>query len=289
MKFLVIDSIAKSGTTLLSVVLRSLQGCETLDGSFVEHFAYKNYQSLLWPFEYGEMPLIFPNTVTNLSIDKLKEQSKHNLFSERTNGGKSKNEWIEILDHPHESINDLYTSIANSYNSKILGFRWNQQIFYSRIWLERSNQNFWITIIRNPFDRIYSNIRTHEWPIERALEITKNYDESYNVLKNHYKNFIIIKYEDLILDTDSVVKRLTEKLSLPYKKITPQVLIGANYQNYRSQGHRVSSSNSIRIAGKECKEFYSDSINQGKKHFDSKDICRIESVIKDLSFFKEYL
>ena len=73
MKFLVIDSIAKSSTTLLSAELRSLQGCETLDGSFVEPFSCKNYQSLLWPFEYGEMPLIFPNTVTNLSIDKLKE------------------------------------------------------------------------------------------------------------------------------------------------------------------------------------------------------------------------
>jgi hypothetical protein len=142
MKFLVIDSIARSGTTLLSAVLRSLQGCETLDASFIEPFACKNYQSLHWPFEYGEMPLISLKVEINLSIDKLKEKSKNNLFSERTNGGKSKSEWIEILDHPHESINDLYTSIANSYNSKILGFRWNQQIFYSRIWLERSNQNF---------------------------------------------------------------------------------------------------------------------------------------------------
>ena len=71
MKFLVIDSIAKSGTTLLSAVLRSLQGCETLDGSFIEPFACKNYQSLHWPFKYGEMPLIFPNIETNFSFENL--------------------------------------------------------------------------------------------------------------------------------------------------------------------------------------------------------------------------
>lgn len=289
MKFLVIDSIARSGTTLLSAILRSLDGCDTLDGVFVEPFACEKFDGLEWPYAFGNKALLCPTAPPNLSINRLKDNSKAYLHSERLNGGKSMDQWNRILDSKHSNVNDLYKSIASSYNAKVLGFRWNQQIFYSRIWLERSPDNFWLSIIRNPYDRIYSNMKTHNWPFEHALRITKNYNESYGELEQNYKNFILMKYEDLILRTDDVVRFLTKKLSLPHFRVSANNLLGANYKIYRSQGHRAGKDEESRIRGENCQKFYTSSMNQGKNLLKDQQISQISSEIESLEYFQEYL
>ena len=110
----------------------------------------------------------------------------------------------------------------------------------------------------------YSNIKTHNWSFEHALNITKSYNESYRLLEKNYKDFILIKYEDLILNTDYVVRFLTKKLSLPYLNVRENSLLGSNYKIYRSQGHRVGQDEKSRIAGKNCQKFETSSIYQGK-------------------------
>ena len=289
MKFLVIDSIARSGTTLLSAILRSLHGCDTLDGVFVEPFACEKFDDFEWPYDYGNKALLCPSEAPTLSINQLKDNSKAYLHSERLNGGKSIEQWNKILDEKHSNVNDLHKSIASSYNSQVLGFRWNQQIFYSRIWLERSPNNFWLTIVRNPYDRIYSNMKTHNWPFEYALNVTKNYDESYRILKQKYKNFILINYEDLILRTDDVVRFLTKKLSLPHFRVSANNLLGANYKIYRSQGHRAGKDGKSRIHGEQCKEFYTSSMNQGKQFLEDQQIQQISNEIEALEYFNKYV
>lgn len=289
MKFFVLDSIARSGTTLLSAILRSLDGCDTLDGVFIEPFACEEFDGLEWPHGYGNKPLLSPTEKPNLSIDRLKKNSTANLHSERLSGGKSKEEWNKVLEDKHFNIDDLYNSIASSYDAKVLGFRWNQQIFYSRIWLERSPDNFWMTIVRNPYDRIYSNMKTHNWPFEQALSVTNNYNKCYRFLEQNYKNFILIKYEDLILKTDFVIENLTKKLSLPYFKISANNLLGSNYKTYRSQGHRAGKDGKHRIHGESCHEFYKSSMNQGKQFLKDQQIKQISNVIEALEYFKKYV
>jgi hypothetical protein len=92
MKFFVLDSIARSGTTLLSAILRSLNGCNTLDAVFMEPFACEKFDGLEWSYGYGDKALLSPTEKPNLSIDRLKDISKANLHPERYCGGKSKEE-----------------------------------------------------------------------------------------------------------------------------------------------------------------------------------------------------
>jgi hypothetical protein len=132
-------------------------------------------------------------------------------------------------------------------------------------------------------------MKTHNWTFEDALKITKNYDECFTFLEQNYKNFILIKYEDLILNTDSVVRFLTKKLSLPYFKVSANNLLGANYKIYRSQGHRVGKDGKNRIQGESCHEFYTSSMNQGKDLLKDHHIKLISKAIKQLYFFKEYI
>jgi hypothetical protein len=146
-----------------------------------------------------------------------------------------------------------------------------------------------MTIVRKSYDQIYSNLKTHNWPFENALKITKNYDECYTHLEQNYKNFILIKYEDLILNTDSVVRYLTKKLSMPYFRVSANNLLGANYKIYRTQGHRVGKDGKSRIRGESCHEFYTSSMNQGKNLLEDQHVKQISREIEQLNFFKGYI
>jgi hypothetical protein len=132
-------------------------------------------------------------------------------------------------------------------------------------------------------------MKTHNWPFEYALRITKNYNESYRALEQNYKNFILIKYEDLILKTDNVVRFLTNKLYLPYVRVSANNLLGSNYKIYRSQGHRAGKDETSRIRGENCQKFYTSSMNQGKNLLIDQQIKQISSEIESLEYFQEYL
>jgi hypothetical protein len=80
MKFFVLDSIARSGTTLLSAILRSLNGCNTLDAVFMEPFACEKFDGLEWSYGYGDKALLSPTEKPNLSIDRLKDISSISML-----------------------------------------------------------------------------------------------------------------------------------------------------------------------------------------------------------------
>ena len=118
-------------------------------------------------------------------------------------------------------------------------------------------------------------MKTHNWPLNMlSLRITKNYNKSYAELEQNYDNFILIKYEDLILKTDNVVRFLTKKLSLPYLKVHANNLLGSNYKIYRSQGYRAGKDQKSRIIGEKCQKFYTSSMNRGKNSLKIREISR---------------
>ena len=73
---------------LLSEVLRSLEGCDTLDGVFVEPFGCAKLKEPQWPYDHAKKELINPSEDQYLSVEMLKEISKPKLHSSRLNEGK---------------------------------------------------------------------------------------------------------------------------------------------------------------------------------------------------------
>ena len=60
MKYLIIDSLARSGTTLFSSLVRTQKGCVTLDGSFME--PWNAYGTPSAPVRNGYRPIEFGAT-----------------------------------------------------------------------------------------------------------------------------------------------------------------------------------------------------------------------------------
>ena len=122
--------------------------------------------SFRWPFDFALH--IHKDCNYNVSFPNLIENSKKNLFGTRLSGGKTSNQWNKIFNNEFNCPENLYQNIAESVNAKLISFRWNQQSFYASNWLSRSQNHYWLSIIRNPYDRIYSNIKTHGWDFTRA-------------------------------------------------------------------------------------------------------------------------
>ena len=255
-----------------------------MDGSFVEPLSVPELESFKWPFDFA----LFRHTEYkyNVSMSNLIENSKENLFSTRLSGGKTANQWNEIFSNEFNCPEDLYQNIAESANAKLISFRWNQQSFYSSNWLSRSQNHYWLSIIRNPYDRIYSNMKTHGWDFTRALKVTSTFND--NVLYNldKFSNFILVYYEELILDPEKVTRSICNKLGIKFLTSEPNKLLGANYHLYRTQGYKTK--NPIRTYGDRCSSYYKSSIGTGQSNLSSYQTETIKSFIKNLELFKKY-
>ena len=209
-KFIVIDSIARSGTTLLSSLIRSQKGCMTLNAQFVEPFEIHSQDG--WPIEYGKRDLLF-SLENEINIENYRNESLKQLERPRLNLGYSIEEWQAMIPKDSQNLQDLYIGMANSLDVDVLGFRWNQNISYAPVWLDRSEDNYWLVSIRNPLDRTVSNMKTHSWNFQGCYDVTMKYSENLTKLKKIYGDrVIIVKYEEIVRDSRQVVQNIMKKL-----------------------------------------------------------------------------
>lgn len=266
-KYIVIDSIARSGTTLLSSIINSQKNCITINGvpTLQEPLMYFNGG---WPHDYAQKELLpiesKPINSLNYCIDMIDYNNK------RYDTGIDNFE--EIIKNTTD-IDKFYDTILDKFNCDIIGLRWNQCLFYFNKWVNKTDNHYWLTIIRNPLDRIVSNMQTHEWDLDNAIKNTINYMNIIDTIKDH-PQFIYVYYEDLVSNSEKVIKYIYEKLDYKLDSINLENLIGADRKLYKNQGADVMLNKGDHTLGEEYNGIYTTSVNRYEK-FLKKKICKL--------------
>ena len=245
-KIVIIDGLARSGTTLMAALLNSQDGCATFKGIFHEPLAC-NLGS--WPHDYARYRLVpstekvtvvqETNSIDNgltLSWNRLKEQTLNAIERRQQTGSLSLEQWVDFLALNPTSLDQLdllYQNLAQKLDAAVLGFRWNQGLSLVHNWL-RNKEHYWIALVRNPLDRACSSIKTHQVSWEDSLLNSVKY---YSMLTQvmHHPRVHVIYYEDLIVHAASLMSQLLEWLEIPVGIIQLEELVTQEGKPYRNE------------------------------------------------------
>ena len=290
MKYLAIDSLARSGTTLLSSLINSQKGCATFIGNFAEPWH-------IWGRPVRAINSAYKPIATvgkyEMNIPRYKKEILQ-IFKTRPlfNAGKTVKEWSNLFDKKdHQTFDELYDEVAAHYDVEVIGFRWNQCLYYAPLWLSRSPGHYWVLPIRNPLDRIVSNKKTHNVSFRKAYEITEDLDQKYQTLIEQYpNNIVIVYYEDLVSDPVTTLREFFDKIDYPIREIEIQNIVGSNGKPYRNQGWRVKQKKAgIHTQGEKFTSFYTTSIGQYKDILSKVEIAQTIDLMQRTQLFKHYL
>ena len=290
MKYLIIDSIARSGTTLFSSMVRTQAKCVTFDGNFMEPWNIHGEPSE--PLKNGYKPIEF-NAISKPKFrsypgEIMKVFSSPNL-GERIMMGKDFSEWQNILYKKVVDYDSLYDRIAKEFKAELIGFRWNQNLFYAPQWLNRSSDHYWVVVVRNPLDRTASNIKTHGWKFDDCLKLSVELDRKFWTLKKHYPDrLLLVYYEDLIDNPQEQMRDFFAKMNFEVSDIDTTNLIGANNKHYRNQGWRVKIKKGDHRKGMKFENFYKTSVNQYKDLLTPRQIAELKMKLSGLKMFSRY-
>ena len=279
-RIVVIDSLSRSGTTLITSVIHSQENAACYRGVFHELLAC---DIGTWAHDYAIHPLIKRQVKYTLSKSKWTKSRLANLFKSRvlnrlnkknkqytfeyaalaSNSLRTlekrkqydklrKSEWEDFLlsntPQSFKQLDELYQNLAKAMSCKVLTFRWNQGLAYIHHWLRNPN-HYWISVVRNPMDRALSSFKAFNQNYEDSLACTKAYSEKLNEVM-HAKNHYLIYYEDLISNPEVEIRKLFQFLGMGDIEI-----------NY----------NLIQQSGAAYKVETSDLIDEGKKHTEGKE------------------
>ena len=291
MKYFVIDSIARSGTTLLSALLRSQEKIVTFDGNFTE--ALHTTFNLGWPHETAIKPIVGGSLIQMGSFEGYKKEVCRIFENKRLSMGLTdqevKNVFSGISNWDHTE--KLYSRLGEKFNAKAVGFRWNQCNFYIDRWCNKSPSNhLWITMVRDPRDRIISNIKTHGWNFNKSVDITHAYSRKILDYGNTRKH-LVVYYEDIINSPLQSLENIADFLDIKDIKIKiPKNLVGADNKAYRNQGWRVKKELQNHRHGKEYSGLFTSSIGQFSDHLSPKQIEQINALMRKYSpLYERYL
>ncbi len=259
-KYIIIDSVARSGTTLLSAILNSQKKTTTVNGiiSGAEFLLYSRNE--YWSQE---------KCLKKNDMNYLKNIVSNSINSDngRLLKGQSKEYWLTLLNNvktEDDFVTEYYDPILKSYDSTILGLRYNQTIWYFDKWVSKSKNNYWLTIIRNPYDRSRSNMITHSWSPTKCIRLTDMYGKKLMELQNH-PQFIYIYYEDLVKDPENVIKEIYKKIGVKLENIELSKLIGADNKLYKNQGSNVKQNKGDHRKGEDYQGIHSNSVGKAKE------------------------
>lgn len=273
-KFLVIDSIARSGTTLLSALLRTQDKCVTFDGSFVETELGRDCRKKLEIYKKDVFHMV---------------GGAHS--GPRLSMGLSAQQWKIILESlsSWDEIDKFYISLAKRFESDVIGFRWNECLPYATSWISRSPNHYWLAVVRDPRDRSVSNMSTHGWRFAACEALTASYGEGLDEwLRSPHKQFIVVYYEDLVADPQKSLSQIFEQIGYPLPFVKIEKLIGCDTELYRSQGFRVKNKRGDHKIGEKYSTIYNSSIGQYRNRLSAEQIKVLNNKIRDYNIYKPY-
>ena len=290
MKYLIIDSLARSGTTLLSSIIRTQGGCVSFDGLVLESLAYAS-EGWEWPLGFAMQPLMSLDESPRLSPSEWRERLRVRVRETfpRLSMGLSITEWDSLLNEidSFENLEIFYDKLAKKFDASLIAFRWNQHLFYANKWLSKSVDHYWITAIRDPRDRAVSNCRTHGWDIGKNIQATDSYFQKYYSVFDHPR-FITVYYEDIVNNTRDTVSDLFCSIDFDISNLNLDSLVGSDNTPYKNQGWRVKTTFKSHASGEQYNGMYNTSTGQYKTALSPNDIRDFNILIEKYPVLYRY-
>jgi len=252
----VVDGLARSGTTLLSAALNSQTGFCVLRGAMHEPLAADFGK---WPNGYLKSDL---TRARNLRLEGGSYEPTPDFFSKLSEGlheTYAKTGDVRLLSLAERVAEkrpacfiDL-DSIYHHYEVDIdcqLGLRWNQGLTFHHLWTGRGHK--WIWVVRDPLARAASDKLTFLRPIRKSLKWTRIYGECIQKTSNDNDFYLVVHYEDLVLDMEREISRIANFLGTEEHKVnrsivdelgrpfqansSAKILKGIDHRSYDEQG-----------------------------------------------------
>lgn len=235
-KILVIDGLARSGTTLLTSLLHSQPIANAYRGVFHEPLSATLGK---WKKDYARHILISPMStgISNDSRSRFEEGIKHVLDTRLLIGQTLESVhrlkqydpinpeiWEGIQDRNISEWSDLdllYQDIATVSNSEVLGFRWNQGLCWVDNFLRNKN-HFWISVVRHPVSRALSDKVAFRESLYNGLK----YAEAYGEILSSYqaRRHKVIFFEDLVQDPFETCLQIFDFLETPVSTVNLELV-----------------------------------------------------------------
>lgn len=285
-KFVIIDGLARSGTTLLHSTLNSQESVMSLRGVFAEPLSV-NYGYGSWPGRQIRASFIKSKSI-NFSKYSIFNKFDSKDFTQRTLSNLLRLQQFQYCTYEDfksffikiNSIIDLdtiYENILNHTHNKVLSLRWNNCLSYFYSWTERDNHK-WISVIRNPEDRAISYKKSHGASYKKSLNHSIYFAKKMESLYGH-KNLLIIYYEDFISDPFTTMKLVNEFLELD-QNINLKRILNSNGKEYRNETSDLVDQGLKREFGEKFKGF-------GKVKSYNKNLG-FEKKLKKYKIYKRY-
>lgn len=251
-KIVVIDGLARSGSTLLTSLIHSQEGAHAYRGVFHEPLSAGLGA---WKKDYALHPLIDPLDIGFVGGNRTRAESRrlpglrfmvdpHSLREQTLAVVKSRHQYDPMNESTWRSLtlrkpttfselDHLYQDVAASSQSEVLAFRWNQGISWISAFL-RNRNHYWISIVRHPLNRAISDKIAFKESLTSGLRFGDNYGF---ILSNHpHPRHQIVYFEDLIAKPKEVCQEIFSFLGLPRQEINLQL------RNQNGEPFRVESS-----------------------------------------------
>lgn len=292
-QYIVIDGLARSGTTLLHSVLNSQENFISLRGCFVEPLA-TSYSGSIWPFAswpWNKLSSKFISTkevrfkghsflnkyfdtkkFKKATLDSIKRREQFQHFNQDS--------WRCFFNKNLNSFNDidhLYYDILEKSRNEILFFRWNNCISYLNVWTDRINHK-WVTVVRHPESRAISYKKSHNVSFQKSLKYSIAFAKKVDSILNNDK-VLVIYYEDLISNPEDIIDDIFKFLNIN-QEINLSNIINSDAKPYRNETSDLVDLNKNRLAGKEFEGFIMPKIYSENLGF--------KDYLKDFQIYKRY-
>jgi len=235
---IVLDSLARSGTTLISALLRSQERSVSFCPGFNEAISYKNVgMPDSWPHGICRRSEFITDN-DEFDFDDFKKNTLEYILSFKQLYHLSEKSWKSIITESQSPV-DLYRKIEGVFSEKgkdLFFYRWNQCFCFTEKWFSRGNDFKWLTVIRNPLDRACSSFQKHDWKFHDSLLSTIAFAEKLNnclLTKDvplHY-----VHYEDLIKEPEKNIRSIYSFIGVELETINLTKIIGSNGKPFSPQ------------------------------------------------------
>jgi len=254
-KYVQVDSLARSGTTLMCALIRSQYRCCAFNGAFPEPQACSYGNSV-----HSRVRAPFQNSINfdMVRFKKLSNQTRKDLrFGIPTDIYKK-------IVYENVKPDDMYNDICKYLDKDLIAIRWNQGISYIHHWLARP-EHYWIAMIRNPMDRACSSRKTHGWSWKDSLLSSIGFIEKLEQVQDKVH---IVYYEDLITNTSIELKKVFDYVGYDPGSLNLN-LIGSDGKDYVPQGANNKDKNNDHKIGNPSNEIYNKVVGRHRQEMPS--------------------
>tara|TARA_R100000005_G_scaffold91322_1_gene63553 strand:- start:30 stop:893 length:864 start_codon:yes stop_codon:yes gene_type:complete len=283
-KHVAIDSLARSGTTLLSAILRSQEKTMVFCPGFNEPMACRVPEH--WPHSFCRRDFVEQDVEIN--FDKFKRNSLSQIKEFAQYNGLSEEEWKSII-FDAKSPEEVRENIEQAFPKvEVFGYRWNQTLCYFNRWANKGKNHLWLSMIRDPIDRAVSSNEKHGWSWKDSLENTVSFSNKVEEIEQH-NQFGLFYYEDLVENPKKVISEMYDFFDVTIEDINLVDVKGSNGKDFIPQSSKLKGTRKKDgyVVGEKYSGLYKNVINRHKE-MPNNHRKSFRDSIKDVSVYERY-